>query len=69
MTSGIVAGTIVVMVGTLPSSRLQQCQPGHTLLSLSSSLLVIGVLNTLLNVRSVMLQETVPDSYRGECTA
>ena len=39
---------------------------GTTLVALSSSLLLIGLMNTLVNVPfQVMLQETVPDGYRG----
>lgn len=38
----------------------------NTLVALSGSLLLIGLLNTLVNVPfQVMLQETVPDGYRG----
>ncbi len=38
----------------------------NTLMALSGSLLLIGVMNTLVNVPfQVMLQETVPDGYRG----
>ena len=38
----------------------------NTMIALSSSLLFIGVMNTLVNVPfQVMLQETVPDGYRG----
>jgi MFS family permease len=68
LTSGItLQGLIVVMVGTFALPAVySNAGLVNTLLSLSSSLLVIGVLNTLVNVPfQVMLQETVPDSYRG----
>ncbi|HBN96548.1 MAG TPA: hypothetical protein DDZ66_09630, partial [Firmicutes bacterium] len=68
LTSGItMQGLVVGLVGffAIPSVY-GNAGLVNTLVALSSSLLLIGVLNTLVNVPfQVMLQETVPDGYRG----
>jgi len=60
---GLIAGLLGVFA--LPAVYGRAGLP-MTLAALSSSLLAIGVLNTFVNVPlQVMLQETVPDAYRG----
>lgn len=62
-TQGLVAGLLGVFA--LPSVY-GSAGITSTILAMSGSLLLIGVLNTMVNVPfQVMLQETVPDSYRG----
>ena len=68
LTSGITMQGSVV--GLLGSFALPAVYGGaglvNTLVALSGSLLLIGVMNTMVNVPfQVMLQETVPDGYRG----
>lgn len=68
LTSGItMQGLVVGLLGffAIPSVY-GSAGIGTTLVALSSSLLLIGLMNTLVNVPfQVMLQETVPDGYRG----
>lgn len=62
-TQGLVAGLLGVFA--LPSVY-GSAGITSTILAMSGSLLLIGVLNTMVNVPfQVMLQETIPDSYRG----
>lgn len=68
LTSGITMQGLVV--GLLGCFALPAVYGGaglvNTLVALSGSLLLIGVMNTMVNVPfQVMLQETVPDGYRG----
>lgn len=63
----IVQGVMIVLLG-LGAIPMVYSNMSVTaiMVSLSGSMLVVGVLNTLVNVPfQVMLQETVPDGYRG----
>ena len=68
LTSGITSqGLVVGLLGFFALPAVYgNVSLASTLMALSSSLLLIGVMNTLVNVPfQVMLQETVPDGYRG----
>lgn len=68
LTSGItMQGLVVGLLGFFAvPSVFGRAGIVETMAALSGSLLLIGVMNTLVNVPfQVMLQETVPDGYRG----
>ncbi len=68
LTFGItMQGVVTVLLGFFAMPAVYgNAGLASTVLALSSSLLFIGILNTLVNVPfQVMLQETVPDGYRG----
>lgn len=68
LTSGItMQGLVVGMLGFFAIPAIYgRAGLFQTMVALSGSLFLIGVLNTLVNVPfQVMLQETVPDGYRG----
>ena len=68
LTSGVIMqGALVVLTGIFALPTVYGSLSAVTIMvSLSAALLGMGILNTLVNVPfQVMLQETVPDGYRG----